>query len=527
MNGQSYADGAAAIAVATHGIETPLVVDCAEILDAESGATVYRYTVVAADDANGPAHTVFLDQDGVELDAGPALRRDFARARALLHTAAAAPLAPVTIDPSSNVLTLNPGQILDETITVTIPKNAGPIKADVYFLADTTASMGGILGAVQAGSANVLAALNGLGVDIVFGVGNYKDFASGDPYGFQHQLNPGNVAPAVAAAINAWSASGGGDSPEAALFALDSLAVAPGGGIGWRAGSKRIIVWFGDVPSHDPICSAVSGAPTVTEASATAKLVNEGIAVLAISTANPGLDGDPTIGATGYVAQCGAPGGAAGQASRITAATGGALAVGINAGNLVNTIIALVKSAVGGLQNVKLVPSASVALFVTAINPAAAYGPLSGDEEHVLSFRVRFTGIAYAATDQVFNGSIDVVADGMVVATKKVQITVPACPAFVYSLKFVCGTQPECDCACAPLRPGSYATEIAIHNYSLKPVELIKRFVPLVLAGAAAGREPLTAGPRAEERLLLPAQSATMDDCCHILERLLGAPPPA
>lgn len=526
MNAQSYADKAAAIAAQLYRLDAPLTVDSMQLPEPASGAPLYRFTVVDAADANGRAYTVLLDQHGAALEATPALRRVFERERALLHTADAVALGPVLIQPASNVLTLNPGQVVDETITVTIPKNAGPVKADVYFLADTTASMGGILSAVQAGSANVLAALNGLGADIVFGVGNYKDFASGAPYGFQHQLSPTNATPAVTAAINAWSATGGGDGPECALFALDALGVAPGGTIGWRAGSKRIIVWFGDVPSHDPICSAVSGAAAVTEASATAKLVAEGIAVLAISTANPGLDGDPTAGATDYVPQCGAPGGAPGQATRITNATGGALAIGINAGTIVNTIINLVSAAVGTIQNVNLVPSASVAPFVTSITPVGGYGPLAGDREHVLTFRVRFTGIACSADEQVVNGTLDVVADTKVVASKTVHITVPAC-GITYSVKFICGVQPECGCECAPAQPGLYATEINIHNYSLKPVQLVKRFVPLVLAGAPLGREPRVAAPRAEERMLLPAQAATMDDCCHIMQLLLGAAPGA
>jgi hypothetical protein len=85
--------------------------------------------------------------------------------------------------------------------------------------------------------------------------------------------------------------------------------------------------------------------------------------------------------------------------------------------------------------------------------------------------------------------------------------------------------QPECSCACAPLQPGIYATEINIHNYSLKPVDIVKRFVPLVLAGAPAGREPNTAAPRAEERITLPPQTATMDDCCRIAEMIFGEKP--
>ncbi|WP_166880384.1 hypothetical protein [Massilia mucilaginosa] len=529
MNAQSYADKAAALAAQRYRLKSPMTIDSQQLAQPASCAPLHCFTVVDAADANGRAYTVMFDQHGVELngaaDRAPELRRLFERARSVLHTADAVPLAPVTINPASNVLTLDPGQVLDETITVTIPKSAAAVKADVYFLADSTGSMGAILGAVQAGSANVLAALNGLGVGLAYGVGNYKDFGSGDPYGFQHQLSPTNAAPAVSAALNAWSASGGADGPEAALFALDRLAEAPGGAIGWRAGSKRIIVWFGDAPSHDPICGAVSGAPAaVTEASATAKLVAEDITVLAISTANPGLDGDPTAGAVNYVAQCGAPGGTPGQATRISGATGGALAIGINAGTIVDTIIDLVTGAVGTIQNVKLVPSASVAPFVTSIVPAGGYGPLAGDQEHVLTFRVRFTGLACAAEDQVITGTLDVLADSSIVASKKVQITVPAC-AVTYAVKFLCGVQPDCGCECVPVQAGAYATEINIHNYSLKPVVLRKRFVPLVLAGAPAGREPRAAAPRAEERMQLPAQAATMDDCCRIMERLLGAAP--
>ena len=48
---------------------------------------------------------------------------------------------------------------------------------------------------------------------------------------------------------------------EGQLFALDRLAndVDPNGGdIGRRPGAKRIIVWFGDQPGHDPVCAAIT-----------------------------------------------------------------------------------------------------------------------------------------------------------------------------------------------------------------------------------------------------------------------------
>ena len=527
---KSLAEQAAALAAKTHKLKEPQVVHRDEALDPKSGKPIHLFRVVGAAKGNEPAHAVILDHSGKPLKATDALESLFDRTvpgTGPAGGAAPAP-APITIQPDSNILTLNPGDTIDETITVTIPKNAGPAKADVYFLADTTGSMSIILNAVQGGANNILATLGGLGVDIVFGVGNYKDFESGDPFCFQHQVSPTNAVATVTAAINTWAASGGNDIPEGDLFALDSLAVPPGGVIGWRAGSKRIIVWFGDAPGHDPICTAVSAAPAViTEASATAKLVAEGIAVLAISTANPGLDDDPKSGAFGYMAKCGAPGGLPGQGTRIATNTVGTFVTGINAGNIANTIINLVTGAVAGINNVNLVPSASIAQFVTSITPAGGYGPLAGDKEHILKFDVKFTGIPCKPEQQVFTGTLDVVADGKVAASKRVQITVPPCAGFVYSVKFICGVQPECDCECSSVQPGKYSTEINIHNYSLKEIEIRKRFVPVVLAGAPTGREPRVATVRAEDKIVLPAQSATMDDCCRISELIFGGEPPS
>jgi hypothetical protein len=527
MPAKTGSEHAIALAARLHGVQKPLIVDRAEMADPQSGKPIHRFGIVSADDPNGPRTVLILDGRGEMLETTPALESLFDRTVLAIGAVAgpgagAAPVA-VTIQPSKNNLTLNPGDVLDETINVNIPRHAGPAKVDVYFLADTTGSMGSILNAVRTGANNVLAALSGLGADMAFGVGNYKDFASGDPYAFQHQVSPTNLAPTVAAAINMWSAAGGSDIPEGQLFALDSLAIPPGPPVGWRGGSKRIIVWFGDAPGHEPVCPALSGAmAAITEASVTARLVAEGITVLAISTANPGLDDDPKTGARDYAGQCGAPGGLAGQGTRIAVGTGGTFATGIHAGNIVNTIIGLVSGAVAAIRNVRLVPSPSIAPFVTLVDPAAGYGPLAEDRDHALAFRVKFAGTASCKPEaQVFAGTIDAVADGAAVAGKDVSITVPPC-LVTYSVKFICGTQPACPCECAAVQPGEYATEINIHNYSLKEIEIVKRFVPLILAGAPAGREPLLAKSRAEDKIILPAQAATMDDCCRIAELLFG-----
>jgi hypothetical protein len=533
MPKKSLAELAITLAAKLHKLKEPLIVHRDETSDPKTGHPLHLFHLVDAGKGNEPAQPLILGHDGEPVKTKPELLKLFDRSgastgdavRPIPATGEKPIAAPITISPDTNVLTLNPGQTLDETITVTIPKNSVAAKADVYFLADTTGSMGGILAAVQAGANSILNSLNMLGVDLVYGVGNYKDFRSGDPYCFQHQLSPTNVAPSVTAAINTWTAAGGEDVPEGNLFALDSLAVPPGGTIGWRPGSKRIIVWFGDAAGHDPICTAVSGVAPITEASATGKLAAQGITVLAISTAKPGLDADPKNGAFGYTALCGAPGGLPGQGTRIATNTGGTFVTGINPGNIVNTITNLVTGAIAGINNVKLVPSASIAPFVISINPAAGYGPLAGDKEHTLKFEVKFTGIPCKPDVQVFNGTLDVVADGKVVAAKRVQITVPPCAGFVYSVKFVCGVQPAGDCGCGPVQPGHYATEINLHNYSLKEVTVRKRFVPVVLAGAPIGREPRVAGAKAEDKIVLPPQTATMDDCCRIAELIYGAVP--
>ena len=133
-----------------------------------------------------------------------------------------------------------------------------------------------ILAAVRAGASSILSGLTGF--DFAFGVGNYKDFPN-DPYAFNPQQSVTKVIADVQNAINGWSSSGGNDIPEGQFFALDKLAEPPAGPIGWRPDSKRIIVWFGDAPGHDPVCSAIAGtAANITEGSVTTKLVGEKIA---------------------------------------------------------------------------------------------------------------------------------------------------------------------------------------------------------------------------------------------------------
>ena len=210
---------------------------------------------------------------------------------------------------------------------------------DIYFLSDTTGSMGPSIAVVQGSAGTILTTIQGLDPTAQFGVGNYKDFPSDPPPVFYHQQAIDGAIPALAA-IGTWAAGGGGDGPEAQLFALYKIATDPA--IGWRAGSSRIVVWFGDAPGHDPVPAAAAGV-NLNEANVTAALVAAGVRVIAVSvtTGYPaGLDDDPNVGGGDYALAYGIlEDGTAGQATRIAAATGGVALIGVPPEDVVDAVL--------------------------------------------------------------------------------------------------------------------------------------------------------------------------------------------
>ena len=259
----------------------------------------------------------------------------------LLMLGLALPVA-AQVDPADVTAALAPGESI--TVEKTVTTTEIPPKPDIYFMSDTTGSMFSVIAAVSGNATAILAAIAALQPDAQFGVGNYKDFPY-DTYCFQHQLSITSSTAAVSAAIGAWAAGGGWDGPEGQFYALTRLAdLADPEGIGWRDGSTSIVVWFGDAPAHDPVpTAATSLADNITEATVTADLVAAGIRVVAISTVTgypAGLDDDPTWGGGDYAAAYGiVEDGAAGQAGRIAAATGGAHLTGVESGDIVDAIL--------------------------------------------------------------------------------------------------------------------------------------------------------------------------------------------
>jgi hypothetical protein len=278
------------------------------------------------------------------------------------------------VQPASVSDALAPGASLDVEKTVHTPEILPT--PDIYFLADSTSSMGAVIANVQSDAAAVLSAVDGMANDPRYGAGDYKDFQSPtqiDPYAF----NNGAAIPAAdddgtaaLAAIAAWSASGGVDIAEGQFFALHRLAVH--GDAGFRPGATPIVVMFGDAPAHDPVCDEISGdvGHDVSEASLTTELVNAGVRVIAISTLTgvPGaLDDDPTAFGGDYVAACGAEGGTSGQASRIAAATGGVHLTDVEAADIADAIL----DGLGALPvSVDPVPTCDAGLSVSFAPPS-------------------------------------------------------------------------------------------------------------------------------------------------------------
>jgi hypothetical protein len=174
------------------------------------------------------------------------------------------------------------------------------------------------------------------------------------------------------------------------------------------------------------------------------------------------------------------------------------------------------------IGHLELRPTGAIAPFVASITPPG-YDSLPGDLEHTLPFEVTWTGVRECAEkDEVFTGSLDVVADGVVVASKPVRITVPAC-RWHHSVEMICGTQKGDDDdhgpdRCQTVVDGRYATAVTIYNPTTCPVRLVKYFAPLILQGEPVGREPRKVRARPFAMIELAPGEATLEDCCTLEE---------
>lgn len=177
--------------------------------------------------------------------------------------AAPRPFGPVLqeaiITPETIRLELAPGSC-SLPITLTVQTAPAPIpKADVLFVFDVTGSMSDVLEQAKARGLDIMKDLRSKVEDSAFGVASFCDYpgyydyggyrahygASTDyPWALDADITP-DIA-AVQKALESLSLHDGEDDPEDYSRALFETMY-----VGWRPGAKRIVVLFGDAPTHD------------------------------------------------------------------------------------------------------------------------------------------------------------------------------------------------------------------------------------------------------------------------------------
>ena len=293
------------------------------------------------------------------------MKRRFVIMAVAMLVAWALPLAAVSADGTHPGLTPDTveenialGGSFDVTKTVHTPEI--PPEPEIYFLVDTTGSMGLVIGQIQTDIGLIIGGVTAQAPNAEFGLGEYKDFPF-DAFAFNHRVSIGpDDGPGggfdVSDDVGSLSATGGNDGPEGQFFALDQLAEAANPA-GFTAGASNIIVWIGDAPAHDPVCAAISALGyDITEASVTAKLQaplwgGTGLSTVALSVITAAgafypnaLDDIPTNFGGDYLAACGAENGADGQATRIANATGGVHLTGVLPADIAQAILDAVGS---------------------------------------------------------------------------------------------------------------------------------------------------------------------------------------
>ena len=194
---------------------------------------------------------------------------------------AAAPAYADSLTPLTFSGTVGVGGMIDITDKVGTISMGGPTtaRADVLFIMDTTGSMAGEIGTVQSAFAGTVTALSALGT-VATGAAQFKDKTNDhyDPFDYQLTQDITTNSALTQTALSSFTASGGGDTPEQGLYALDQAATTTT----WEAGAKKIAVIVGDAPAHDASHPTGAGTPQVTVSSVASALISNGVTMIAL-----------------------------------------------------------------------------------------------------------------------------------------------------------------------------------------------------------------------------------------------------
>ncbi len=168
------------------------------------------------------------------------------------------------LSPSRTAMSIPAGKKRTVPYKLALPPKPTPL--DVFFLVDTTVSMQSTIAGLREGMQQIIDELADSGIDVQFGVGEYKDYPTpgyGDPvagdYPYKRLRAIGPVDDDLSSALEALRATGGGDIPESQLAGLYQAAtgegqapplIAPGQDARFRPGSLRTIINITDAPFH-------------------------------------------------------------------------------------------------------------------------------------------------------------------------------------------------------------------------------------------------------------------------------------
>jgi hypothetical protein len=337
----------------------------------------------------------------------------------------------VTVDPESFEFEGTcGGPPSEDSLCVTIPEGTVIDAVDIIFVMDVTGSMGDELDEVKTSALSIMNAIIGLGIDAAFGVGSFADYpeaysycgysgtygdpTSGDyPWSLDQDVTTNTAL--VSGAINGLALLFGEDWPECytrALYECQSFS--------YRANTKKIVLMFGDAPTHDcgfypysygpdPGPNGIAGdADDLDYETVVADLAAAGITVLSIDSSleTPGGDAYENF-------------------EYMAVQTGGTHYLLSNAGDIPQAIVDLITGAAETINWLTLRVDPEIPFDNWFSFAPAGYANVTGPV--TLCFAIAVTPISTPAGD--FNFNIIVDGDGAALATVPVLVHVTGASA--------------------------------------------------------------------------------------------------
>ncbi|MEA2611629.1 MAG: hypothetical protein QOG32_1355, partial [Chloroflexota bacterium] len=199
---------------------------------------------VTGTDTLGTAHATAVHVDvvapGMTPSAPPTPSPDPTAAPTPTPTPTVAP----TATPTPNTIQVPAGAGGAYPIDVIVP--AVPPKADVLLAIDTTGSMGASIAQARADAQAIVTGVQGSVTDTQFAVVQFKDSSDTPEYQVVQAMTTSSAG--ITAALNGLSAGGGFDAPEAHNLVFQNSYTDPA--IGWRTGTKKIVIVISDAEPH-------------------------------------------------------------------------------------------------------------------------------------------------------------------------------------------------------------------------------------------------------------------------------------